>query len=283
MKYTKRILLALLALCLLLLSSCGLLQRRERGGNMEFIYQAETDTYTLAYYTDTTQVTQLTVPDTFKDKKVTAIGRLAISSCESLVKVVIGENIAEIDRWGIVDCRYLKAIEVAPGNPSFCSVDGVLYSKDMKKLVTYPNAHTAEYADSGTLLKKASYTVLPGTKIIGHCAFYKCYGLEKVLLPDSVEVIEERAFHKCDALADIDFPEGLVSIGKDAFLGCTGFQAVTLPSTLREIGEYAFYNAMNVKSIHIKANQTDVALGNKWFPTSAGRSIPDVAITWGAQ
>jgi len=268
-------------LCLLILSSCASLQRRERGGNMEFIYQAQTDTYTLAYYTDTTLMTELVIPDTFKDKKVTAIGRLAISSCENLLKVIIGENITEIDRWGIVDCRYLRAIEVAPGNPRFKSVDGVLYSKDGARLITYPNAHTAEYSDSGALLSKASYTVLPGTKIIGHCAFYKCYGLEEVILPDSIEIIEERAFHKCDSLADIAFPEGLVSIGKDAFLGCTGFADVTLPSTVREIGEYAFYNAMNVKRIHIKARQADVALGDKWFPTSAGRSIADVKITWG--
>jgi len=160
-------------------------------------------------------------------------------------------------------------------------VDGALYSRDGARLITYPNAHSAQYADDGKLLQKASYTVEPGTKIISHCAFYKCYGLEQVLLPDTVEVIEERAFHKCDSMGSVNFPEGLTSIGKDAFLGCQALTEITLPSTIREIGEYAFYNAQNIQAVRIKAREADVALGNKWYPTSAGRDIASLEIVWG--
>ena len=275
----KKLFAILLAASLAALSfaSCG----REKSGGMEFIYEAGTDSYTLIYYTDTAAARELTVPDTFKDKKVTAIGQLAIGSCDALEKIVIGKNIESIDKWGIVDCRYLKAIEVDEENAYFTSLDGVLYSKDMTRLITYPNAHTAEYAKDGKLLKSASYAVAPGAKVIGHCAFYKCYGLGSVVLPDSVEVIEDRAFHKCDALGDIAFPEGLRVIGKDAFLGCQGFEHVTLPSTIRQIGDYAFYNAMNVKTLHVNAAEEDVVLGNKWYPTSAGRQISALEITWG--
>ena len=275
----KRLALILCAAALVLpLGSCGL-TNREKDGNMEFAYDKETDTYTLAYYTDTSLVKELIVPDTFKGKKVTAIGQLAIASCDALEKVVIGKNIERIDKWGVVDCRYLKRIEVHGENEYFCSLDGVLYSKDMTKLVTYPNAHTAAYAKDGKLLQAAQYAVAPGTKVIGHCAFYKCYGLGGVVLPDSVEVIEDRAFHKCDALADIAFPEGLRVIGKDAFLGCEGFAHVALPSTITKIGDYAFYNAKNVKTVRVKAAQENVELGNKWYPTSAGRDVA-VEIIW---
>jgi len=278
----KRIALILCAATLALtLSSCGILPRREKADHMEFTYDRQTDSYTLVYYTDTSLVTELTIPDTFKDKKVTGIGRLAVSSAENLVKITLGRFIGEIDRWGIVDCRYLKAIEVPAENEAFVSIGGVLYTRDMTKLVTYPNARAAEYSGSGALLKTASYTVEPGTKIIGHAAFYKCYGLGGIVLPESIEVIEDRAFHKCDALGDIAFPEGLRVVGKDAFLGCEGFEHVTLPSTVTEIGDYAFYNAMNVKTVHVNAAKGDVVLGQKWYPTSAGRPLSALEITWG--
>ena len=272
----KRIFAMLLASCLLLLASgCG----REKSGSLEFIYQEDTGSYTLIYYNDTAGVSELIIPDTFQDKPVTAIGQLAIGSCDTLEKIIIGKNIASIDKWGIVDCRYLKSIEVAEENEYFCSLDGVLYSKDMTKLITYPNAHTARYAKDGKLLKPASYTIAPGTKIIGHCAFYKCYALERVTLPGSIEEIEDRAFHRCEAMTQINFPEGLRSIGKDAFLACKGLEEVTLPSTIRVLGDYVFYNADNIKRIQIKTAQKNVSLGNKWYPTSAGRDI-SVEIIW---
>ncbi|MDR1464835.1 MAG: leucine-rich repeat domain-containing protein [Oscillospiraceae bacterium] len=267
-----------LLLLLLLLPSCGFFGR-EKSGNLEFMLDEETDAYTLAYYTDTSKVRELVIPDTFRGKPVTAIGRLAVSSADTLEKIVIGKNITAIDSWGIVDCRYLKAIEVAGDNPAFRSLDGVLYTRDGTRLITYPNAHTAAYSSSGKLLRKASYAVAPGTKVVGHCAFYKCYGLEAVELPDSVEIIEERAFHKCDALAAIQFPEGLTSIGKDAFLGCESLTSITLPSSIREIGTFAFYNAKNLRTISIGAAEADVTLGDKWYPTAAGRKIP-VDIIW---
>ena len=289
-----------MAMMFLTFASCG----REKSGNLEFLYQAETDSYTLAYYTDSAAVSELVIPDTFKDKPVTAIAQLAIGSCDTLEKVVIGKNITSIDKWGIVDCRYLKAIEVAEENEHFCSPDGVLYSKDMAKLVTYPNAHTAEYAKDGKLLKTGSYAVAPGVKTIGHAAFYKCYALESVTLPDGLETIEDRAFHKCESLAGIELPEGLRSIGKDAFLGCKGLTEVTLPSTIRSLGDYVFYNADNIKTIRflgdyvfydadnikkmrIEIAQENVQLGFKWYPTSAGQDISwklfgnSVEIVWG--
>jgi len=41
-------------------------------------------------------------------------------------------------------CRDLKRIDVKSGNPSFCSVDGVLFSKDGKTLIQYPCSHAGE-------------------------------------------------------------------------------------------------------------------------------------------
>lgn len=248
--------------------------------NIEYEYDEKTDTYAVVYYTDTTSVKELTIPDEYNAKPVTSINQLAISSADTLEIINLGKNITYIDDWGITGCLHLKKIYVADENPNYCSVDGVLFSKDQKTLVAYPNAHNAVYSSSGALEKKSEYIVPDGTEIISKCAFYKCYALEKVTLPESIRVIDERAFHKCENMKSINFPEGLKSIGFDAFIGCLGLEEITLPSTIEEIGEFAFYNASNIKVMHIKANEENVVFGKKWEPSSAGKSI-DVEITWG--
>lgn len=276
MKTLKR--LAIIPLFLLVLftfTAC-----RESENNIEYEYNEETDSYTLVYYTDTTTVKELVIPDEFNGKPVTAIGRLAISSADTLEVIRIGKNITQIDDWGITGCTHLKSIEVAEENESYCSVDGVLFSEDMKSLITYPNANTAEYSAEGSLEKKAVYTVPDSVEVISKCAFYKCYALEEVILPDGIKIIDERAFHKCENMKKINFPEGITTIGFDAFIGCLGLEVVILPSTTREIGDFAFYNASNIKYMEIKAKKEDVTLGKTWEPSSTGRAI-DLDIIWG--
>lgn len=276
MKNLKRLLIIpLFLLVLFTFSAC-----RESENNIEYEYNKETDSYTLVYYTDTTTVKELVIPDEFNGKPVTAIGRLAISSADTLEVIRIGKNITQIDDWGITGCTHLKTIEVAEENENYCSISGVLFSKDMRHLITYPNANTAEYSKDGALQKKATYTVPDGVKEISKCAFYKCYALEEVILPEGIEVIGERAFHKCENMKKINFPEGITSIGFDAFIGCLGLEEVILPSTVTEIGDFAFYNASNIKYMEIKAKKENVTLGKTWEPSSTGRAI-DLDIIWG--
>lgn len=276
MKKGKKIIAVLLcAFIALAFTAC-----REKENNLEYEYNKETDSYSVVYYTDTTSVKELTIPDEFNSKPVTEISQLAISSADTLEVINIGKNITYIDDWGITGCLHLKEINVSEENENYCSVDGVLFTKDKKTLVSYPNANTAVYSASGALEEKAKYQIPDGTEIISKCAFYKCYGLEEVILPDSIKIIDERAFHKCENMKSINFPEGLKAIGFDAFIGCLGLEEVTLPSTIEEIGEFAFYNASNIKHMEIKAKQENVTLGKQWEPSSTGRAI-DIDIIWG--
>jgi len=268
---TKKRLFSLLACMALVISlaSCA----REKDGNVEYLLDTETDTYTLSYYTDTAAATELVIPDEFDGKKITAIGELSINNADSLQVMKIGKNITSIDKWAITNCRQLREIQVAPENEVYCSVDGVLFNKDKTELLTYPNAKGAEYAKDGKLLQMGSYVVPDGVITISHASFYKCYALESVTLPGSVVTIEDRAFQKANNLANVTVAEGLQSIGIDAFHGCEALTEFTLPATLKIIAEYAFFNAFNLKKLTIKAPQAQLTLGESWFPSTAGRDI----------
>ena len=145
----------------------------------------------------------------------------------------------------------VQSIEVDPKNPSFKSIDGVLFSKDGKRLVAYPAAKPG-----------SEYTVPDGVTVIGERAFSDCEAIETVKLPASIERIERYAFHAsglrrfeqpkalkricantfsfCCNLESVELKEGLRVIDDSAFDTCSSLEAIELPDSLEIIGKYAF-------------------------------------------
>lgn len=105
-------------------------------------------------------------------------------------------------------CPYeCEEYAVDENNAVFCSVDGVLFSKDRTELISYPY-----------LREDKAYDV-----------------------PQGVKVIKESAFEYTQ-LESVTFPEGLETIEANAFAD-SELKAINLPSTLKYIGECAFeYN-----------------------------------------
>lgn len=73
-------------------------------------------------------------------------------------------------------------------------------------------------------------------------AFYQCYSLSSVVIPENVKYIFKKAFAGCWAMENIVLPIGVTSIGDYAFEGCASTE-ITLPEGLTSIGKYAFYNS----------------------------------------
>ncbi|WP_319755538.1 leucine-rich repeat protein [uncultured Sphaerochaeta sp.] len=80
-----------------------------------------------------------------------------------------------------------------------------------------------------------SYTI----RSIGKNAFSSS-NISSIVLPNSVERIEDEAFKQCENLESIMLPEGLISIGDEAFYECRKLATLKLPSTLLTIGSKAF-------------------------------------------
>ena len=74
---------------------------------------------------------------------------------------------------------------------------------------------------------------LPNTlKNIGKCAFSDCSSLETIDIPNSVSCIEARAFEGCSRLENITIPDGVSAINFETFFGCENLQNITLPNML---------------------------------------------------
>ena len=76
---------------------------------------------------------------------------------------------------------------------------------------------------------------------IGSSAFWDCYSLTSVTIPDSVTTIGYGAFSGCSSLTSVTIPDSVTTIGNYAFRGCSSLTSITIPDSVTIIGNYAFY------------------------------------------
>lgn len=266
----KRIIkvLALVICMCIAFSGCSSVSTLLSGSNETIKFKVENGEATVTGVPNKSTVKKIVIPDEYEGVPVTKIADFSATNLEYVTEFYIGKNVKEIGNWALENNQHISAYQVDEANEHFCSVDGVIYTKDMKTIVFFPPA------------KEGEYVVADGVESIRTKAFYKCTKITKVTLPDSIKFINEKAFFHCDLLEDINFPNGLEQIGKDAFAYCTMLTKVTLPESIQEIQEYAFYNCTNLLEVNIDANESDLLLREKWYPTNNGLDIAELKINW---
>ncbi len=138
---------------------------------------------------------------------VTTINDEAFISCSDLTEITIPKNVTYIGKRAFADCYSLEKIAVDAENQYFTAdSDGVLYSRDMTRLLQYPIAST-----------KPSYTIPEGVRSIDNEAFAFCDNITNVTLPDSLKAIGEYVFVDCYTMSSITIPAGIETIGQYAF------------------------------------------------------------------
>ncbi len=259
---------ALLLCTCLLFSGCESAALLLSGENESIEYDIENGEATVISVPNKSTVTVIEIPDEIEGVPVTKIADYSAFNLEYVTEIKIGKNVKEIGNWSMTNNQHVTAFNVSEENKNFCSVDGVIYTKDMKTLVYCPNTMEGEYK------------VADSVEIIRSKAFYKCSKLTKIILPETVKTIEEKAFFRCEALSEVNLPSVLKVIGKDAFAYCYGLTEIVIPASVTEINEYAFYNCTNLLKVTVDAKESDIDLGQKWFPTNNGLDLEGLEIIW---
>lgn len=182
---------------------------------------------------------------------VTSIGYAAFCACEGLHNVTLPSSLTTIGDYAFDNDTSLTAINVASNNRYFCSVNGVLYSKDMKTIIlcppsairgtfNIPNGVVEIYKFAFKNCKDITTILIPESiKRIGAMAFFLCTKLEYINLHDGIESIGEGAFSDCSALTNINIPAKITRIESETF-GCTGIRDVYIPENITYIAYWAF-------------------------------------------
>lgn len=157
-------------------------------------------------------------------ENVKSIDNYAFNGCTHLKSITIPEKLTYIHAFEFDGCEGLLNIIVDENNERFCSIDGVMFSKDTTELVYYPAG------------REGAYTIPEGVITIGYHAFYNCKKLSVIVFPDSVVTIENYAFVGCSGISELNLPQNLKKIGQGAFYSWDSLKEVILPASLQELG-----------------------------------------------
>lgn len=160
----------------------------------------------------------------------------------------------------------MKKILAADGNNKLASVDGIIYTKDMKQLIICPEEHGGDvaipegveeisaqafnYCNVTSISLPSTLTFVAnstfdnckmqhidfgtGIKYIGRLG--RCEQLKEIEIPSQVKTIWGGAFESCTFLEHVTLHEGLEEIGWDAFRECTEMKEIEIPSTVKKLG-----------------------------------------------
>ncbi|MGN1108743.1 MAG: leucine-rich repeat domain-containing protein, partial [Oscillospiraceae bacterium] len=99
-----------------------------------------------------------------------------------------------------------------------------------------------------------------GTTKIKDSAFYNCYKLTSITIPDSVTEIGDYAFYSTD-LTTITIPDSVTQIGKDAFRYCRELTSITLTARITNIDIGVFSECSSLTNITIPDSVTSIGSG----------------------
>jgi len=158
--------------------------------------------------------TEITIPYTLSDASgneyiVTEIRFLKSNislSDSNVTQITIPSNITSIGDNAFSKCSKLVSVDVHEDNQFFSVFDGVLFTKDLNKLIVYPCCK-----------EETSYVI-----------------------PEDVIYISSYAFANNKNLVSVNMHNGVIEIGNSAFRGCTAITDLVIPNSVKKIGEYAF-------------------------------------------
>jgi hypothetical protein len=122
--------------------------------------------------------------------------------------------------FGMPDSHFLYEINVDKNNKYFVTDDyGALFTKDMTRLLQYPN--------------KNEYT--------------------KYTIPKNVKIIDDEVFSQCRSLKEVELPEGLRKIGRFSF-GCSSIRRLDIPASVVSLDTYFCRSSGQLEQINVDKN-----------------------------
>lgn len=236
---------------------------------------------------------------------VTSIGNNAFSGCSGLTNIAIPQSITLIDYAAFANCSSLRNITIPEnleyigeyafkntkleyfyGNKKFVSEDNRCLFGFNPFTNQFDKSYLISFANGSGLTE---YTIPNGVSIIEHFVFSANTDIQRITLPNSIQLISGMAVNGCDNLeyiygdcasadnkcAVIDgelqlfagkgikkyiTPDNVTSIGGDAFCYKKELEEVVLSDNVTKVGGYGYIleGCANLKTVTISTNMKNL-------------------------
>lgn len=197
-------------------------------------------------------VTELEIPGS-----VQTIGNFAFKNWNALTSLTLNEGLVSLGeatfsqaqitevqlpatlqtmRYDSFSCYQLEAYTVAEGSTHFAAEDGVLYTYGYEELVVCPHA------------KEGVVTINPACTAIGSNAFYECFGITGIVLPDNLTSIGDSAFNYT-SITEMTVPATVTSMGLSPFEYCNELVTVNYLANVAALPNYCFAYCYNLQTV----------------------------------
>ncbi len=134
-----------------------------------------------------------------------SIGAAAFGNCFALKTFFIPASVTDISLEAVfTHCTSLSAFEAAEDNPAYTTVDGVLFSKDMKTLISYPCSRPAK-----------EYAVPDTVRHLAKCSFFVPQDLKQLRLPEGITIFDNDVLCTYSSPFLLVLPSSVTSIGEE--------------------------------------------------------------------
>ena len=231
---------------------------------------------------------------------ITEIGSYAFCNCTSLISITLPVNMTSIGEAVFANCSSLQRFDIDSSNMLYCSVDGILYDKNITSIIAFPSSYQLSYVIPDSVSIIGSYSFFHSNihqldfsniEYILEFAFHECRNLQRITLSNKLQFIGEYsfsdcinlemvhfecqtisipfgAFSGCSSLNDIILPDNTTYIDDYAFSGCSSLNTFTLPLYLNEIGSYVFSFSENLETIYFDGNLEPLCYEDTFYNTS---------------
>lgn len=211
----------------------------------------------LGTFNSCTSLTEITIP-----AGITTIETDVFFNCTGLSTITLPKSVAMISGGAFSGCSNLASIYVAADNPSFASIDGILYSKDKSTIVRYPSGKTAP-----------SFAIPDGVKMIAPYAFSRDKTLKNVIIPGSVTKIGMYAFLE-SGLTGVKVPDSVVELGKGAFFNNLNLTSAVIGNGVPELDQ-TFWGCTKLKNVSLGTGVKYIVQAFQGCSSLTGINIPN--------
>lgn len=82
-----------------------------------------------------------------------------------------------------------------------------------------------------------------------------------IMLPNSIQYIEDYAFAGCQNLSEIHLPTAMKKLGKSVFDNCSSLLSIEIPGSVESIGFSAFNGCTSLSSVNFEDSEFEISLG----------------------